>query len=496
MKFSGKSGYQAIDTHDPETEGAPPPPYSPTLREEVASAPPSSDFGKDYEQYDRTKPITVTDGQPSNSGKHYATIYPSPPRNYGNFIQATPQRRCGRRNGKPCYIRTFMNKAKQANKKVILLGFLGGAALALFFTRILIPSAWSELNHCVRDGSATWDALPSSIPFDKDVNVVIRGHVSAGVVTIVPLPETDPSGGSINTRATVYPGEYIDSRFHYSLDHVNDETRLIIQVPEDDIYYGRSCVYLEMEIRLPANASRIYVSASNMGIRTDGNDLFRTDQVELKTTNARIHLPLGWQGKKIRLTSKNAALEFYGEHSLHAVESIDLETTNGAIRLDSADTRQGAIRLASSNGHIRSHGTHAATLLEASSSNGRIDLQDVSSHDMVARTSNGVINLQRVNAEESLTAQSSNGRIHAEVEGSPRVKAAFTTSNSRIRVSMPPYFIGPFRVSTSSAKIRVTGSDITMENDGPNEKIGYKTSKYGDGSVTIHTTNARVRLSL
>ena len=55
--------------------------------------------------------------------------------------------------------------------------------------------------------------------------------------------------------------------------------------------------------------------------------------------------------------------------------------------------------------------------------------------------------------------------------------------------------MGPFKVTSSStAKVAVRGNDIAFEVDNQSEKIGYRSSKYGEGSVDIHTSNARAML--
>ena len=61
-------------------------------------------------------------------------------------------------------------------------------------------------------------------------------------------------------------------------------------------------------------------------------------------------------------------------------------------------------------------------------------------------------------------------------------------------MNQPPDWMGPFKVSTTSSKIRLSGSDITLENDGPTQKSGYKSLKDAEGSCVIHTSNARVHL--
>ena len=55
--------------------------------------------------------------------------------------------------------------------------------------------------------------------------------------------------------------------------------------------------------------------------------------------------------------------------------------------------------------------------------------------------------------------------------------------------------MGPFKVTSSStSKVAVRGNDIAFEVDNQNEKIGYRSSKYGEGSVDLHTTNAHAML--
>ncbi|KAI9498732.1 hypothetical protein BDB00DRAFT_867351 [Zychaea mexicana] len=538
MRFFGnvdRKGYEALDTEDSSEANVPPPPYSAAERDEEASAPSSTDLRKDYQSFDDYQPSPpppsssqypyhqqqqqkrVPDAavsssssptgpeskvqQPAHSGIFMGAGGPSWGKKPGassgghgndNDLGWGRRQRCGRgrRNGRPCYIRSFCQKLKDPRRRnIILAGFVSGVLFFMFLTRFIFPALWHSGDHCFRDGSAIWDALPEQITFADAVRVNINGGVAGGKIQ---LKHSTTQEGIVSTRVNVAPNELM-KQMQYSLDRVGGETQLSIDLPQHGGSHFFTCVYVDMQIYIPIDAISVSVSTTNMEIVADEELL--AESLQLQTSNARIKLDGGWRGEKVKLQTKNAALDIRGSSSsLHAKDSIDLQTSNGAIRLDGADTITGAIRLTSSNGRIATRDTHAASLLDVSTSNARVTLERTTAPTVVARTSNGRVALKHVTADDSLVVQTSNGSIRAQVEGSEHVQATFQSSNGKIRVNMPRQFIGPFKVISSSAKVAVSGNDVTLESDRPYEKIGYRTSKEAEGFVNIHTSNSRAKL--
>ncbi|KAI9258835.1 hypothetical protein BDA99DRAFT_514299 [Phascolomyces articulosus] len=483
--FDNKKGYEALDTEDPETN-APPPPYSPAAvdrDEQTASAPSRSDLQKDYqsfEQYQQQQVLLnqqqqqnrVPDvGSPSSSSS--PSPYPYPTSQSGHNKNVYPPYQDGAaqahntmgqhqppfrrapptpttettsecdvcvwfqsmvdkvKNWRQDRIRLRQEEERKRRFKRCCAGFTCGALIIFVLIPILVSIIRPSIDHCVRDGSSGWDSLPEKIPFEGGaVRVDINGGISGGNIKLEPLPGGQE--GYITSHVNAAPSSLID-KFQYRLNRVGPETQLILNFPDSlGPFFG--CVYVEIRISIPMDASSVIVNTADMAITAD--EAIKSDYLELKTTNSRIKLEHGWHGNKIVLRSRNSGFDFHDDMSLHAIDSIDLETTNGGIRLDNADTVTGSIRLSSSNGRIQAKNTHAATLLDVHTSNGRIEFEDTTAPHMVVRTTNGKVELNRVTADDTLTVQTWNGAIRAIVDGSERIKATFQTSNGKIRVNM------------------------------------------------------------
>ncbi|KAI7857788.1 hypothetical protein BDC45DRAFT_22061 [Circinella umbellata] len=389
------------------------------------------------------------------------------------------------------HLRRRQQQQSKRRFKICCCGITTAAIFFFIFIPIFVSLVQSPTDYCIRAGSETWALLPETITYKEGaVHIHINGAVSGGTIKLQPVPAGQE--GIIHTRINVAPGS-LTEKMSYSLYHTGQETQLTINVLDNASTIFGACVYVDMTITVPRDTRSVFVSASDVEIIA--NEEIEASFLELRTSNRHIKLEGGWHGDKIVLRTRNAALDFRNGNSLHAINLIDLETSNGAIYLDDSDSDTGSIHLSTTNGRIETRNTRAATLFDVNTSNGRVYLTDITATHMVVRTTNGKIELDRISVRDTLTVATRNGAIRAIVDESNHVKATFQSSNGKIRVNMPKDFIGPFRVTSSSAaKVAVRGSDVTYEIDKGSEKIGYRYSKYGEGSVDIHTSNARAML--
>ena len=122
-----------------------------------------------------------------------------------------------------------------------------------------------------------------------------------------------------------------------------------------------------------------------------------------------------------------------GEIDLTLVHDVDVETSNGRITLDGVT---GTIRVSTSNGRIEGSGLEGDGGIDASTSNGAIDLQLEVAQDVEARTSNGSIDLSVPDGSYRVNAETSNGRTDIAVpnDSSGEFTLDLSTSNGSITV--------------------------------------------------------------
>lgn len=270
-------------------------------------------------------------------------------------------------------------------------------------------------------GGTRWADFPRHIPISQDVHVSIQGHISTGYVEIVPVEK----GGAIDTDIEITPFKDLKD-FRYSVD---DRTgALNINFPS----LSWRCIDVKMRIYVPSDARSVWVSVSNIPIRVDRS--LNVDRLELKTTNAKIHLKQGWIGNEMILRTKNAAIKVDG--GLQAKDLISVRTTNGSIDIDGDMQSGSTVDIETSNGSI-SAGNVRATHVTADTSNSSIKMNSVHAHNITAKTSNGSINLDHVYSDGLVVAYTSNSRINMDVAGdASRLQVRCVTSNSKINLNM------------------------------------------------------------
>ncbi|KAJ8652778.1 hypothetical protein O0I10_011584 [Lichtheimia ornata] len=446
---------------DPDTFDVPPPPYTP--QDPLPSAPSSADISKSSPP--QTAPnnyLNTSDASVAGSSRQqqqqqqYIPVPQSPQQQYATFPRRPQQQESS-------VSRLFSQ---------LFLGCDNNGCSNL-------PST------CNGGGGGTrWADFPRHIPISQDVHVSIQGHISTGYVEIVPVEK----GGAIDTDIEITPFKDLKD-FRYSVD---DRTgALNINFPS----LSWRCIDVKMRIYVPSDARSVWVSVSNIPIRVDRS--LNVDRLELKTTNAKIHLKQGWIGNEMILRTKNAAIKVDG--GLQAKDLISVRTTNGSIDIDGDMQSGSTVDIETSNGSI-SAGNVRATHVTADTSNSSIKMNSVHAHNITAKTSNGSINLDHVYSDGLVVAYTSNSRINMDVAGdASRLQVRCVTSNSKINLNMSKDFVGVFDVKTSSSKAIVEDnmypSSLHFEIDKENHKMGYRHKKEAAGSISAKTSNSKVELS-
>ncbi|KAI7887403.1 hypothetical protein K492DRAFT_232866 [Lichtheimia hyalospora FSU 10163] len=336
-------------------------------------------------------------------------------------------------------------------------------------------------------GGTRWADFPRYIPLSQDVHVNIQGHISTGWVEIVPV--SGEKGGAITTDIEITPFKDLKD-FRYSVD--DNTGALDINFPS----LSWRCIDVKMKIYVPSNARSVWVSVSNIPIRVDRS--LQVDHLELKTSNAKIHLKQGWTGNEMILRTKNAAVKIDG--ALHAKDLISVRSSNGVIDIDGNVESGSTVDMETSNGSITA-GNVRATHVTADTSNSSIKMNSVHARNVTAKTSNASINLDHVYADGLVVAHTSNARINMDVAGdSSRVQVRCVTSNSKIYLNMSTDFVGVFDVKTSSGNKAIVqdnrgSSSLHFEVDKESHKMGYRHVKDGAGSISAKTSNSKVELS-
>jgi hypothetical protein len=126
--------------------------------------------------------------------------------------------------------------------------------------------------------------------------------------------------------------------------------------------------------------------------------------------------------------------------------------------------------------------------LDLTSSNGVIELGDITGESLKLHTSNGEVVLDDVYAEV-ISVETSNGRIRGRVEAP---EMTLTTSNGQIDLSLPCTVTGRYTITTSNGAV-----DLAVSS---NAEVGYDIDlSTSNGSIDIdlpdlsYTTNQRTR---
>ncbi|CDH57277.1 predicted protein [Lichtheimia corymbifera JMRC:FSU:9682] len=451
---------------EPDTFDVPPPPYTP--EDPLPSAPSSTDINKSSPPH-QPAPYNYLNTADAASVAGSSRQQQQPQQQYIPMPPPPPQQQ---------QYSTFPRRPQQQESSVSRL-----------FSQLFLGCDDNGCSNrpltCTSGGGTRWADFPRQIPISQDVHVNIQGHVSTGYVEIVPVEK----GGAIDTDIEITPFKDLKD-FRFSVD---DRTgALNINFPS----LSWRCIDVKMRIYVPSNARSVWVSVSNIPIRVDRS--LHVDRLELKTTNAKIHLKQGWIGNEMILRTKNSQIKADG--GLQAKDLISIRTSNGAIDIDGDMQSGSTVDIETSNGSI-SAGNVRANHVTADTSNSSIKMNSVHAHDITAKTSNANINLDHVYSDGLVVAHTSNSRINMDVAGdASRLQVRCVTSNSKINLNMSKDFVGVFDIKTSSGNKAIVEdnmypSSLHYEIDKESHKMGYRHKKEAAGSISAKTSNSKVELS-
>lgn len=206
--------------------------------------------------------------------------------------------------------------------------------------------------------------------------------------------------------------------------------------------------------------------------------------------------PSGWRG------SMGASF------TIRAPQRITIEraaSTNGSIEIESIE---GSVRLETSNGRIRA--ARVAGEVEATTSNGSIELSDCAG-GAILKTSNGRIQadgvrgpleavtsnariearLVEASGSQPVKLRTSNGSIQLTLEKPPATDVVLNTSNGSITLRAPASLAAKLRATTSNGQIS-SGFEVQAVETGKTRLSG--TIGGGGPLVELETSNGNIRL--
>jgi len=219
--------------------------------------------------------------------------------------------------------------------------------------------------------------------------------------------------------------------------------------------------------------------------------------INLETTNGPIKVRAEVKAEALNVSTTNAPIQ--KEYSAGRVAS--LKTTNALVE---AEVEAREITVKTSNGRI--NGSYLAEgLVDIRTTNAQIDIGEGKGEEVVLRSTNGRI-LGDYVIGKRFDAETSNGLIEVHVglkeeAQAPEVKAM--TSHSRMQVVLSNTFAGHFDVLTTHGRATVQNcldyhdqcdqSDIVFERDIRTAKSGTKGS-HGQGSTLLQSKNGDAEL--
>lgn len=274
----------------------------------------------------------------------------------------------------------------------------------------------------------TWNDVPRMIDFDRNVEVIVKGYVSGGAVVVTPLE--DRHGGTINTDVTFTPSS-LQKQMTYDIQQMSDTTRLILTMPEELDGNDEECINLNMEIRLPYSADLLRLSVHNVDVSVYPF-VKDVESVDIQTSNGNIRLDR-WTGKKLKLSTSNGGIKV---GRLIADESIYLSTSSGEIIMSENIEAKNRIDIQDSNGPVKALGgsIQADDTVKIDTSNGVIHLGSVLSDHVLLKTSNGGILVDYIKSKEQVVARTANGPVAISVAGEKNNKITAQTSSSPINL--------------------------------------------------------------
>lgn len=334
--------------------------------------------------------------------------------------------------------------------------------------------------------SVQWKDMPDTIDFEDNVELVIEGRVSNGLLTVIPLE--DRHGGTILSDIKVYPPSLQqDMSFdvqHY--DNNGDTTKLTIHMPQQFDDENEDCINVNMEIRLPYAANRLLINVKNMDV--DVQPFVKdVDDVEIKTRNARIHFE-HWSGESLKLSTKNGEIK---AGRLTSGGSVYLENANALVHLAQDITAKKLISVQNANGAVEAMGSlRADDTVKIETSNAYVKLSQLFADHVTVSNANGDTQVDYIEAKSQVLAKSANGPMSLSVGATKNNQVKVINSNARIDLHMTKEFEGSFVMSTSHGRVNIENDDDSIDYQDNSDFLKRGTRRGGGkGDLVVQTSN-------
>ncbi|KAL9558889.1 hypothetical protein MBANPS3_000666 [Mucor bainieri] len=499
---AGSSGYAAPQpqvVHKPDevtsADLMPPPPYSPgqTSRNSEAGGS-SSGYGSVRNSLEQQQHGLLAPASPRNVNQ---TDAPSPKRNWNphSDYQPLPTAQSHDEEAGAAAPSHFFTRPRPYRQdpgccrnwcKYIIAALLLWLVIYMYSDKLPFsaPHHGGSRERC-NSNSVQWKDMPDTIDFEDNVELIIEGRVSNGLLTVIPLE--DRHGGTILSDIKVYPPS-LQEQMSFDVQHYEnngDTTKLTIHMPQQFDYENEDCINVNMEIRLPYAANRLFVNVKNMDV--DVQPFVKdVDDVEIKTRNARIHFE-HWSGESLKLSTKNGEIK---AGRLTSGGSVYLETANALVHLAEDINAKKLISVQNANGAVEAMGSlRADDTVKIETSNAYVKLSQLFADHVTVSNSNGDTQVDYIEAKSQVLAKSSNGPMALSVGGTKNNQVKVLNSNARIDLHMTEEFEGSFVMSTSHGRVNIENDDsIDYQDSSEYLKRGTRRGG-GKGDLVVQTSN-------
>lgn len=274
----------------------------------------------------------------------------------------------------------------------------------------------------------SWQSLPTSINFSRNIEFIMEGSLTHGEVTVVPLE--DRHGGLVTSSIQVYP-PHLQDDMSYEIEQPDDDTvRVHIRFPFNLL--SSECVNAEIEVRVPYSVETIRVHAQNSNVIVQPF-VKEVKTVDIKTTNGDIDID-HWKGDYATFVTKDGDLK---SGALSAKDHIYLESANGVITMNDQVIAKRTITVKNNNGDVYLLGrVEAGDSVDVESSNAQMQLSEIAADRVFVQNGNGWIQVDSVEAKEQITVKTSNAPIDVSVVGEKNNKVTIISSNANVDVYM------------------------------------------------------------
>ncbi|RUS15489.1 hypothetical protein BC937DRAFT_92382 [Endogone sp. FLAS-F59071] len=337
---------------------------------------------------------------------------------------------------------------------------------------------------CQGDNGFRWEVIPDQILFTakdtKSLKFLHTGALSSGRLTITRSLDSTSPYGTLTNKVTI-SSRALGKRMRYEFGIGQGASVYGYRFETPDRLEWDECIRAEFTLVVP----RSWPDALLLNFDVRGFEILvhnladegkeeesgvKFDMLSLATTN----YPITVEGSIVTksglwLSTTNAPIRVHG--SLKSNNFLDVTSSNAALDLHATSSR--IINLKTSNGKIV--GNHTAfDSLQCQTSNDQINLQGARAPSIELKTTNAKLVAREVEIGNKLEATGSNGAIDVDIvrwfngwsgEG---VRVFAKSSNAPVKVTMPHDYRGSFSVSTSNNKAFVGFVPKKMEGVLPN----------------------------